>query len=61
MCWGMRIRKHAVKAGDMLTKEAMDELVETMLSTGAPPFCPHGRPVAKRLSKRDMEQMFKRV
>lgn len=53
--------KHAVKAGDMLTKEAMDELVETMLSTGAPPFCPHGRPVAKRLSKRDMEQMFKRV
>ena len=53
--------KHAVKAGDVLTREAIDELVETMLVTGAPPFCPHGRPVAKRLTKRDMEQMFKRV
>ena len=53
--------KHAVKAGDTLTREAIDDLVTTMLTTGAPPFCPHGRPVAKRLTKRDMEQMFKRV
>ncbi|MBE5766498.1 MAG: DNA mismatch repair endonuclease MutL [Clostridiales bacterium] len=53
--------KHAIKAGDSLTEEAIDSLVKTMLTTGAPPSCPHGRPVAKRLSRRELEQMFKRI
>ena len=36
-------------------------LIAAMLETGAPPTCPHGRPVVKTLTKRDLEKMFKRI
>ena len=53
--------KHAVKAGDTLSAAEIDSLIGQMLETGAPPTCPHGRPVLKKLTRRDLEHMFKRI
>ena len=51
----------AVKGGDPLSESEIDALIREMLSTGAPPTCPHGRPVVKMISRRDLEKMFKRI
>ena len=53
--------KAAVKGGDPLSESEIDALIREMLSTGAPPTCPHGRPVVKMISRRDLEKMFKRI
>ncbi|MDO5322996.1 MAG: DNA mismatch repair endonuclease MutL [Clostridia bacterium] len=53
--------KSAVKAGDSLSDSEISALIADMQKTGAPPTCPHGRPVVKTLSKRDLEKMFKRI
>lgn len=53
--------KSAVKGGDALTDSEIYTLIREMLETGAPPTCPHGRPVVKTLTRRDMEKMFKRI
>ena len=53
--------KSAVKGGDRLSRDEIEALVRQMLDTGAPPTCPHGRPVMKSLSRRELEKMFKRI
>ena len=53
--------KSAVKAGDALSESEISALISDMLETGAPPTCPHGRPVVKTLTRRDLEKMFKRI
>ena len=53
--------KSAVKAGDSLSDSEIAALISDMQRTGAPPTCPHGRPVVKTLTKRDLEKMFKRI
>ncbi len=53
--------KSAIKGGDVLSESEIDALIREMLETGAPPTCPHGRPVVKALSRRDLEKMFKRI
>ena len=53
--------KSAVKAGDALTDSEIAALISDMLETGAPPTCPHGRPVVKTLTRRELEKMFKRI
>lgn len=53
--------KAAVKGGDPLSESEIDALIREMLSTGAPPTCPHGRPVVKMISRRELEKMFKRI
>ena len=53
--------KSAVKGGDALSDSEIRALIREMLETGAPPTCPHGRPVVKALSRRDLEKMFKRI
>lgn len=53
--------KSAVKGGDTLSDSEIEALIREMLETGAPPTCPHGRPVVKALSRRDLEKMFKRI
>ena len=53
--------KSAVKAGDALSDSEIRALIRGMMKTGAPPTCPHGRPVVKTLSRRDLEKMFKRI
>ena len=53
--------KTAVKAGDSLSNSEISALISAMLETGAPPTCPHGRPVVKAMSKREIEKLFKRI
>ena len=53
--------KSAVKGGDALSRDEVEALVRQMLETGAPPTCPHGRPVMKAISRRELEKMFKRI
>ena len=53
--------KSAVKGGDPLSRDEIEALITQMLETGAPPTCPHGRPVMKSISRREMEKLFKRI
>ncbi|MBQ3668193.1 MAG: DNA mismatch repair endonuclease MutL [Clostridia bacterium] len=53
--------KHAVKGGDKLTNEEIRALLDRMAESGSPPTCPHGRPVMKVFSRRNIEQLFKRI
>lgn len=56
-----RACKGAVKAGDALTDSEIEALLAQMEASGAPPTCPHGRPVIKTFSRREIERMFKRI
>ncbi len=56
-----RACKGAVKAGDALTDSEIHSLLRQMQASGAPPTCPHGRPVARALLRREIERMFKRI
>lgn len=53
--------KHAIKAGEPITHAELETLLKMLADTGALLTCPHGRPVAVRLSKLDFEKMFQRV
>ena len=53
--------KSAVKGGDALSRDEIESLIRQLLETSAPPTCPHGRPVMKSLSRRELEKMFKRI
>ena len=53
--------KHAIKAGDTLSAADVQGLLEQMLSTGAQPTCPHGRPIVTELTRRELEKRFKRI
>ena len=52
--------KGAVKAGEELTPAAMQDLVDSLLSTKNPFTCPHGRPVIVRLALDDIHRRFGR-
>ena len=53
--------KHAVKAGERLSHDEIKQLLEKIREQDTLLTCPHGRPVAVRFSKMDIEKMFKRV
>lgn len=53
--------KAAMKAGLIDTPENIKWLVETVLQNPDIRYCPHGRPIAFELSRRDMEKFFKRT
>ncbi len=52
--------KHAIKGGMRLTEQEVDKLFE-MLDGNLGLKCPHGRPVCVKLTKKDIEKMFKRI
>ena len=52
--------KAAIKAGWDTEPEELERLAEEVLS-GRVKYCPHGRPVAVRLSRKDLDKMFKRI
>lgn len=53
--------KKAVKAGDSLPAESISALLSQMRETGAPPTCPHGRPLVVRIEKADIDKRFRRI
>jgi len=53
--------RSAVKAGDKLSGEEIQSLVDSFLRTNVIPTCPHGRPVISVLTKKQIEKSFKRV
>ncbi len=52
--------KHAVKGGMNLTEQEVKELF-SMMDGNMGLKCPHGRPVAVRMQKSEIEKMFKRI
>lgn len=53
--------KHAVKGGERLPMEALQGLVEDMLSRDVMPTCPHGRPLLIQITRQELEKRFGRV
>lgn len=51
--------KHAIKAGDKLTEKEREKLMD-MLKGNMGLKCPHGRPICVKLTKTELEKMFKR-
>ncbi len=52
--------KAAIKAGWNTGREELEALVREVLS-GRVKYCPHGRPVAVTVSKKDLEKLFLRI
>jgi DNA mismatch repair protein MutL len=50
----------AVKAGDHLTLEQQQGLLDDLLRTWSPATCPHGRPVFITLTREELERRFLR-
>lgn len=50
----------AIKAGDRLTKEEMQTLVDRLFATKHPYYCPHGRPIIINLSIDELDRRFER-
>jgi len=50
----------AVKAGQSLTQEKMNSLVNMLFATSAPYTCPHGRPTIIRMSLEELARKFGR-
>lgn len=53
--------KSAVKANDKLSMTEMEALMQQLASCKNPFSCPHGRPTFIRMTKYQIEKMFKRV
>ena len=53
--------KAAVKANDKLSTEEINALIKDLSSCINPFSCPHGRPTFIRLTRYEIEKMFKRV
>lgn len=51
----------AVKAGNLSSKEELEALANAVLSSKEIMYCPHGRPVAIELTKREIEKQFGRI
>lgn len=53
--------KAAIKAGGKLSHLEMKNLAERVLSSNDIMYCPHGRPVAYEIKRRELEKMFGRI
>ena len=51
--------KHAIRAGDDVTKDEIVYLIEQMKKSVL--LCPHGRPIVVKITRKELEKMFKRV
>ena len=52
--------KAAIKAGWDTAPEELERIAQAVLS-GEVKYCPHGRPVAVTLSRKELDKMFKRI
>ncbi len=57
----MKSCKSAVKANDRLDKDEINALIKDLKNCVNPFSCPHGRPTFVKLSKHEIERLFKRV
>ncbi|QIB69415.1 DNA mismatch repair endonuclease MutL [Aminipila butyrica] len=57
----MRSCKSAVKANDVLSPAECRQLIEDLALCENPYSCPHGRPTFIKMTKYEIEKMFKRV
>lgn len=53
--------KHAVKGGEAIGREEIGALLDAFMKGEMPLTCPHGRPVIVRISKTELEKMFRRI
>ncbi|MBQ8092632.1 MAG: DNA mismatch repair endonuclease MutL [Clostridia bacterium] len=53
--------KKAIKGGDKLENAEISALLKEMQRTGAPPTCPHGRPLVVILNRTEIEKKFRRI
>ncbi|MEE1074761.1 MAG: DNA mismatch repair endonuclease MutL [Acutalibacteraceae bacterium] len=53
--------KAAIKAGMTTSRLEMQNLAETVLNSKDIMYCPHGRPVAYEIKKRELEKQFGRI
>ena len=53
--------KHAIKGGEPVTEEEIRALLEQFLNGEVPLTCPHGRPVVVRITRSELEKMFRRI
>ncbi len=53
--------KHAIKAGEPITKQEIEALLLQYVNGDVPLTCPHGRPVMIRITKTELEKMFRRI
>lgn len=53
--------KMAVKAGESLSMEEMERLIEDLLTCENPFVCPHGRPIIVSLSNWELDRKFRRA
>ncbi|MDR2157396.1 MAG: DNA mismatch repair endonuclease MutL [Clostridiales Family XIII bacterium] len=56
-----RACRQAVKGNDVLKDDEISRLLGDLARCGNPFTCPHGRPVFIRMSRRDLEKLFKRA
>jgi DNA mismatch repair protein MutL len=52
--------KRAVKAGDVLTRDEMEKLLQDLIIVEKPFICIHGRPTYWKLEKSQLEKFFRR-
>ena len=53
--------KAAIKANKKLSDREIDELVRLFVAEGGVNTCPHGRPIMVKITKYELEKMFKRI
>ena len=53
--------KAAIKAGDKLTHDELQLLVNRLFATEHPYYCPHGRPIIVQMSLEELDKRFERI
>ena len=53
--------KAAIKANKKLSDKEIDELVRLFVAQGGVNTCPHGRPIMVKVTRYELEKMFKRI
>ncbi|HOO22282.1 MAG TPA: DNA mismatch repair endonuclease MutL [Clostridia bacterium] len=53
--------KKAIKSGDRLNDSQLDYIVNYFIEKGMPLQCPHGRPTTIKLTKTEIEKLFRRI
>ncbi len=53
--------KHAIKGGEAVDREEISSLLNMFVQGEVPLTCPHGRPVIVRITKSELEKMFRRI